>query len=52
MAAEWWHFQYVTGLVQGKTTFGQELLRIYPQADLNGKPPWKYRDYIYGINWF
>lgn len=27
--SEWWHFQYENGLIRGKTTFGQELLRTY-----------------------
>jgi len=27
--AEWWHFQWETGLVKGETSFGEDLLRIY-----------------------
>jgi len=30
--AEWWHFQWERGLVEGVTTFGEELLRVYPLA--------------------
>ncbi len=29
---EWWHFQNTTGLVAGRTTFAEELARVYPYA--------------------
>jgi len=45
--AEWWHFQYEIGLVAGETTFGSELLRVYTQDELEGTPPWEYRDYVW-----
>jgi hypothetical protein len=52
LGAEWWHFQYETGLQQGRSTFGQELLKVYPEAQLQGTPPWKYRDRVFGVDWF
>jgi hypothetical protein len=52
ITAEWWHFQYVAGLALGKTTFGDELLKVYPEARLAETPPWKYRDYIFNGSGF
>lgn len=52
MGAEWWHFQDESGLVEGQSTFGLELLKIYSKATLEGTAPWTNRDRIYGINWF
>lgn len=49
--AEWWHFQYERGLVPGESTFGEELLKIYPKSTLEGTPPWKYRHYRFGKEW-
>ena len=49
--AEWWHFQYTRGLLPQVTTYGQELLRVYSRASLEGTAPWLYRDNIYKINW-
>lgn len=49
--AEWWHFQYEEGLVEGVTTFGDELLKIYTEKQLKGRPPWKYRHHVWGVNW-
>ena len=48
--SEWWHFQYETGLQRGDL-FGSELLRIYDLEELEGTPPWEYRDRAWGINW-
>ncbi|MGB1238469.1 MAG: peptidoglycan-binding domain-containing protein, partial [Pseudomonadales bacterium] len=31
LGAEWWHFQYERGLERGVATFGEELLKVYPQ---------------------
>ena len=31
--AEWWHFQWEKGLEKGRTTFGSELLRVYPEDE-------------------
>lgn len=50
--AEWWHFQYEEGLEKGVTTFGEELLKIYPESKLKGTPPWRYRHYVFGVDWF
>lgn len=51
MGAEWWHFQYQEGLIEGVSSFGQELLKVYTEERLRGTPPWKNRDRIFGINW-
>ena len=50
--AEWWHFQYEEGLEKGVTTFGDELLKVYPTSKLKGTPPWRYRHYVFGVDWF
>lgn len=52
MGAEWWHFQYETGLVRRVSTFGSELLRLYTQSTLERTPPWRYRDRVFGVSWF
>lgn len=52
MGAEWWHFQHTRGLVEGVTTFGYELLKLYSETTLVATPPWRERDRIFGINWF
>ena len=44
-AAEWWHFQDTTGLVSSVSSFGDELLQVWPRARLTGTGPWAYRDY-------
>jgi hypothetical protein len=52
MGAEWWHFQHTRGLIEGVTTFGYELLKLYSEETLVGTPPWQERDRIFAINWF
>lgn len=52
IGAEWWHFQWETGLMPGISTFGGELQKIYPLPTLQSSEPWKYRDYIWKTNWF
>jgi len=52
LGAEWWHFQYEAGLVRGVSTFGGELLRTFPQSKVEGTPPWRFRDRIFGETWF
>lgn len=52
LGAEWWHFQWEEGLIKGETTFGSELLRVYPESTLTGTPPWRSKDNIFGVNWF
>jgi hypothetical protein len=51
MGADWWHFQYDRGLVEGASTFGQELLKTFSEETLAATPPWRYRDRVYGVNW-
>jgi peptidoglycan hydrolase-like protein with peptidoglycan-binding domain len=51
IGAEWWHFQDETGLVDRKSTFGQELLKVYSEATLASSPPYKFRDRVFGVNW-
>jgi hypothetical protein len=52
LGAEWWHFQYETGLEQGVSSFGNELLKVYDREQLEDTPPWRYRDRVFGVNWF
>ena len=52
LGAEWWHFQWESGLIEGVTTFGNELQKIYPKSKLVGSPPWKFRNYIWKNEWF
>jgi len=52
IGAEWWHFQYETGLIEGESTFGEELLKIYTEDQLVGTPPWNFKNSVYGVNWF
>jgi len=50
--AEWWHFQWVTGLAVGYTTFGSELLRVYSLADCQKFIYWNdVHDCVYGDEW-
>ncbi|ACA86734.1 peptidoglycan-binding domain-containing protein [Shewanella woodyi] len=51
LGAEWWHFQYEEGLEKGKSTFGNELLKVYREQTLNLTPVWQYRHYIFGDKW-
>ena len=51
-AAEWWHFQWETGLVVGKTTFGDELLRVYTLAQAKKFVYWNQaKNCRWGVNW-
>ena len=52
LGAEWWHFQYETGLEKGVSTFGDELLKVYREDQLRSTPPWQYKDRIFGVDWF
>ncbi len=52
MGAEWWHFQYETGLIPMISTFGSQLLKVYSEQTLEGTPPWQQRDRIFKVNWF
>lgn len=53
MGAEWWHFQWTTGLVKGQSTFGEELLRVYTWDQCQDFIYWKQsKDAVYGVSWF
>jgi hypothetical protein len=52
LGAEWWHFQYELGLIEGESTFGNELLRVYSKETLRPTPPWQYRDRVFHLNWW
>jgi len=52
MGAEWWHFQWESGLVEGASTFGQELLKVYSETTLEGTAPWRHRDRVFKWDWF
>ena len=52
MSAEWWHFQWTEGLVEGHSTFGGELLKLYRKETVEGTPPWQSRNRVYGVDWF
>jgi hypothetical protein len=41
VGAEWWHFQWETGLVPQTTTFGNELLRTYTLKQCQQFPYWE-----------
>ncbi|MES9902034.1 MAG: peptidoglycan-binding domain-containing protein [Sedimenticola sp.] len=51
LGAEWWHFQYESGLIEGQSTFGDELLKVYSEDDLQSSRPWEYRNRVFGVNW-
>ena len=51
--AEWWHFQWETGLKQGVTTFGEELLKVYTKAEAKKFIYWEEaKDSKWKIDWF
>lgn len=51
--AEWWHLQWEEGLVKGTTTFGEELLKVYPLADCKQFVYWdEAKDAVFGVSWF
>lgn len=52
LGAEWWHFQYEKGLAKGESTFGDELLKVYTEDQVKLTPPWRYRNRIFGVDWF
>ena len=52
LGAEWWHFQFEKGLIEGESTFGDELLRVYSEETLRPTPPWQYRDRVFHVNWW
>ena len=52
LGAEWWHFQFEKGLIEGESTFGDQLLRVYSEETLRPTPPWQYRDRVFHVNWW
>lgn len=51
--SEWWHWQYETPLVKGKSTFGEELLRVYTLEQAKKFVYWDdVKDNVFGQNWF
>lgn len=52
LGAEWWHFQYEADLEKGVSTFGRELLKVYNEDQVQATPPWRFKDRIFGVNWF
>ena len=50
--AETWHFQWESGLLQGKTTYGSELLKVYSLAECKKFAYWdEVKDGMYGEDW-
>ncbi len=51
--SEWWHFQWISGLTRGTTTFGEELLKAYTLAQCKKFVYWdEAKDARYGVSWF
>jgi len=51
--AEWWHFSWRGGMVEGKTTFGGELLKVYSLAQCQKFIYWdEVKDNVYGVDFF
>lgn len=52
LASEWWHFQYEKILTPKKSTFGEQLLKIYKRKDLEKYKIWDYRQATWKKDWF
>lgn len=51
--AEWWHFQWEKGLIEGVSTFGEELLKCYSREDAEKFVYWNSsKNARFGVNWF
>ena len=51
--AEWWHFQYEKALIKGKSTFGEELLKVYSFDKCKQFAYWSQsKNCIFGKDWF
>jgi hypothetical protein len=51
--AEWWHFQYERALAPGVSTFGGELLKVYPLAQAQKFVYWnEAKNCVFGKTWF
>ena len=52
MGAEWWHFEWETGMVEGQTTFGEELGKVYSPADCQRYVYWnEVKDARFKVEW-
>lgn len=51
-AFEAWHFQHEKSLIGGTSRFGDELLKMYTLKQLEGTPPWQWRDSVWQRDWF
>lgn len=50
--AEWWHFSWTSGLVVGRSTFGEELLKVYSKTECERFIYWKeVSNAVFGIDW-
>lgn len=53
LGAEWWHFSFRGGMVPGKTTFGEELLRVYTLEECRRFIYWEeVKNAVYGVDFF
>ena len=51
--AEWWHFQWENHLIGNKTTFGEELLKVYTLQKATGFIYWnEAKNCRWKVNWF
>ena len=51
--AEWWHFQWEENLVRSETTFGEELLKVYPIEKAKRFIYWdEAKNCKWKVNWF
>ena len=51
--AEWWHFQWEEGLEPNKTTFGEELLKVYTLQKASNFVYWdEAKNCKWKVNWF
>ncbi len=51
--AEWWHFQWEKGLTKGSSSFGEELLKLYPLDRCEKFHYWnQVKNCVFGIDWF
>ncbi len=51
--AEWWHFQYEAALTPGKSTFGEELLKVYSPSQAKKFVYWNQsKNCVFKKTWF
>ena len=51
--AEGWHFQNTSGLIEGETTFGEDLMRVYSQEECERFLYWEQaKGAVWQENWF